>query len=202
MFPKINNLEFFPSEILFSIFNNINNIDLLNLSRASNRFEDVARVLFEKNKCFMINNAFENKKLYLEMFERFNIQIEEMVLKNCRDINKNHWVSKIMNQYSNQIQKLRFDTCFFDEINVTLRDHKNITELSVKNCHHSFKNIFDYPTIGIRPLKLKKLEIFYDNHNEYFTSTYALTRTFKNHPTLESLKLSYNLKTWIMTHFY
>lgn len=188
-------MEYFPSEILFNIFENMNFVELYLLSMISNRFEDVVKVLFKRKKCFIINEAIEREKdLCLELFHHFDVGINEIRMENIRFIHNNHWVTTIMWQLKDQIQKLTLYKCSFDEINVILKYNKNITELSLENCDYTTDCFPWFPTYGLRPLSLKKLVLLdYNNRcNKFLISDEALHRTFLNHPRLESLIFSYN----------
>lgn len=195
LFSKIDNLEYFPTEILLQIFVKINDIGLLNLGNGSYRFKDIAEMAFHEkyaNKYFVIDGETKSQReLYLELFRRFGDGIKAIEANGIRKINKNHWMTQMLHQYTNQIEKITFDHCSFGEIDAILSQYMDITDLTLRHCQNDecSANLL-LPSYR----KLKKLELNFNNSG-YYIMDEMLIQTFQNNPALESLTL--NLRKWL-----
>lgn len=120
LFPKIDNFEYFPTEVLLDIFVNTDDIGLLNLANSSYRFKCIMETAFKEiyaNKYFVIDGDTESKReLYLELFSRYGSGIKAIKASGIRNIDKDHWLTQMLHKHTNQIEKLTFDDCEFEDI--------------------------------------------------------------------------------------
>lgn len=185
---KIDNLEYFPEKVLMQIFTNSNDTDLLNLSDISCRFDGIAKFVFKrkyKNMNFVFDGDSRSKrKLYSELFTRFGsyAEIRAIEVKNFRNIDEHHWLSKLLHQHTKKIEKLTFDGCSFRRINRILSQHIYIKHLILRSV--SWESDLWLPKYR----HLKKLEV----SNPIGTiRRQRIIETLQNNPSMESLVLIY-----------
>lgn len=185
LFPKIVNLEYFPTELLLPIFAAVDDIGILNLFNISYRFEDIAKMAFKQkyaNKYFVVDSeANSQRELYMELFSRFGDGIKAIEVNGILEINKSHWLAQMMHRCTSQIQKFAFEECTFEQLNDILSQH--ITDLTLRNCEDTAGAIL--PSF----CNLKKLRLDSDWSIDYFVPE-VLAQIYSNNPALESLTLT------------
>lgn len=184
LFPKIDNLEYFPTELLLPIFVSVDDVGLLNLFNISYRFEGIAKMAFKQkyaNKYFVIDSELDSQReFYMELFSRFGGGIKAIEASGIQKINKSHWMTQMLHQYTSQIEKFSFERCTFEQLNDILSQH--ITDLTLRNCDDTNGAIL--PSYR----NLKKLRLEFDYSNDYVEPE-ILAQTYRSNPALESLTL-------------
>lgn len=80
IFPKIDNLEYFPMELLLQIFATIDDEDLLNLTQLSCRFGNIAQVAFNDKYKDKYYHFVGHLSKSVEVMERFGTGIKALSL--------------------------------------------------------------------------------------------------------------------------
>lgn len=188
MFRKIDNLEYIPLEILYKKFTYVDDVGLLSLAVNSNRFDGIAKMVFNERyaqRYFVIDGSKKDaKEFYSEILGHFNdgANVKSLKIIGIQNINANHWMPQVLLKsriYANQIETLKFDRCTFQyEYSYFLWLYTNIKHLSLRNCRYSKR--FKLPT---QSRKLTKLTI----HNSTSVSFSKLIVLLLRNP---GLKLS------------
>lgn len=177
---KMKNLERLPAEILSKIFTKMDDAGLWNLSETCRRFETIAKTAFQ-NRYFVIDGEHSDPEFYSARLNRFGECVKAIAVKNTKDIDKNHWVAKILQEHINRIEKLTFQACTFKSKDFLSQPMENITHLILRNdslYSRSNQLKIDLPECS----KLKKLEVV----DECFTYD-SLEQTIRQNPTLQRL---------------
>lgn len=90
-FPNIDNLEYFPTELLLPIFGGLNDNELLYAALMSHRFKNIAKEVFKKkyeDKCFVIKRSSRQPTNYHEIFSTFGSSIRAVKINEIFSINK------------------------------------------------------------------------------------------------------------------
>lgn len=197
LFPKIDNLEYFPMEVLLEVFMNLDDMDLLSCAISSYRFDSIAQVAFKEKyaeKYFLVENdpkvvlhsGIESKRdMYCELFKRFGQSIKAIEVKRIEGLNDSHWLVPMIQQHTNQIEKLTFDHCEINGIEPFLSQHINITDLSLHYCYCERYVISQFPMF--RNLKKFTLE-WYELASPAFDEIDVL-KIIRQNPALETLVL-------------
>lgn len=180
---KIDNLLYFPVEVLENIFAKIDDIGLLDLAETCKRFTDIAHYVFAKRYAkqhFVINGECKggNPQLYATIFNRFGCNIKAIKI-NYEFIDEKSWMVKMLQQHFNQIQKISFEECMFESQDICLQPMDNITHLTFQTI--DFNWTIDLPDCH----KLVQLEI----RDTHYFSYNSLKECIRNNPALQSIKL-------------
>lgn len=183
-FPKIDNLEYFPYKVLQQIFTHVDDTDLMNLAENSYRFEGIARTVFKERYAqayFVIYGESESQQeSYCSVLSRFSYYANIRAIKviGIQNIDANHWMSRMLQKHTKQLDKLTLDACTFDNAYEFLSMHENITHLALRNIQ---KSQIDLPTFqNLIKFELNKVRCI---------PFEAIKRTVRNNPTMESLHL-------------
>lgn len=158
----------------------VDDFDLLNLSETSCRFERIAKTVFKKsytNKYFVFHgDTKDRKEMYEGLFDRFGryADIKAVAIVSIQNVDRNHWLSELLRQYTNQLQKLKLENCSIRN-NGVLFQHISITHLFIYGGR-----------LDILPnyRNLKELEL-----NGVSISLGMLEEVLRNNPELESIIL-------------
>lgn len=185
LFPKIDNLEYFPLKVLLQIFASVDDIDLLNLAVRSARFERIAKMVIKEryaSKYLTIDCKKFSTKPYADFFQRFGSKIKAFeAVDNCID-EKNHWIVSLLKTTKN-LEKLKLDIMATDN-RLFLQKYvrSKITHLTLR-CQY-FSSNHGFMLSKFR--NLKKLEFL-----DYPCISFGtLRRVIYNNPGLESLCIS------------
>lgn len=201
--PEIGTLEYFPENILLQIFSEVDDQDLLHLSDCSHRFAGIAKIVFKMRyarKYFVFDGDTKTaRKMYGDLFERFgrHANIKAVKIKSIRNMDANHWIAKLLIEYTEPLEKLAFVRCWFKGINEILSQHINITHLTIRLSawHDPFgiqNNPLDVPNYRLTLpdyRNLKQLEVSYKRSRSLCDGN-TILRTMRNNPGLEVLNLS------------
>lgn len=183
--PIIDNLEYFPIDILENIFAKTDDVGLLCLSEISNQFAAITPIGFKRkyaNKYFVINGERfgGDPKIYSALFNRFGRFITAIQLNHVY-IDYLHWIVPILQEHISHIERITLFACHFNpnRINQINELFVNITQLVLRNV------TFPNNTISLEFRNLKKLEIRGTN----LIDDISLRRIIRDNPTLESLIL-------------
>ncbi|XP_055313381.1 uncharacterized protein LOC129574870 [Sitodiplosis mosellana] len=158
--PKIDNLEHFPAEILLSIFNQTDDIDLASLGLISARFEPMVReVLTERypDRFFLIKGESERQQnMYSKLLNLFGNSIRAIEVNGIRHIDDDHWLVQLLNKQTSNVEKLCFTECSFQNVDLFLTQHIKITHLAFRggSCEGEYR--IQLPKYR----NLKSLELF------------------------------------------
>lgn len=188
-FPKIDNLEYFPQNVLLQIFGHVDDIALLNLAENSERFGAIAKVVFKmkytNGDYFVMDGESEHHRdLYTAIFKRMNghTSVDAIALQSIRNINGHHWTADFLRNMTN-LQKLSFDKCSFQNAHEFLSRHMNITHLSIR--HNPRRQTITVPDFR----KLIGLELSGVDSGISFA---AVNQIISHNPSLESLILRHD----------
>lgn len=193
--PAIDDIELFPSEILFDIFDKADDISLRRLSSISSRFEAIAQITFKhRYKCdyFVIDGhqvrAPEQKCSMLAFFKQFGSNIKAIEVRNFENMNSDPCITPILKEHTNGLTKLAFHNCSFENVTEILSQHIDLTDLTLQG--GAFYHFLGERDAGAqfpnyRRLKLLKLSNFYD------ISIESLAQVISNNPQMECLDLCY-----------
>lgn len=183
-YSRISNLEYFPTEILWPIFVDINDAELLYIASISHRFEAIAQKIFQKryeNKYFVIESeSARDRQLYRALLKCFGSNVKAIEVRDIRDIDKDHWMSRTLHKYTKHLDKFYFRDCEFKKAIDVLLPHLQITELTF-DCGGTDDG--DYITLPIY-CNLRKLEFRY-----FRIMMFTLKRILLNNPQLECFSL-------------
>lgn len=184
LFPiKIDNLEYIPSEILYRIFMNVDDLTLLSWADASYRFECIAKaVVKDRNvgKYFVLDQkSRKQRKKYVEFFDHFGCHagMNAIAAKNIKIRDENHWLPQMIHRHTNRIKKLTLDTCSGEQY--ILKHHTYFTHLAIRK---TYKSIEELQIQSYHNLVKLELICQYD--------TNVLKSILRENPALESLILS------------
>lgn len=184
LFPiKIDNLEYIPSEILYRIFMQVDNMALLNLADCSYRFECMAKIVFiDKNadEYFVFNEKTEKQhQKYVEFFDRIGCPagINGIEAKGIKICSRSHWLPQLIQRHSNKIEKLTLATCEGEQH--ILQHQSHFTHLTIRNNGLSFDD-----KLQLSYRNLVKLEL------ACRINVKCLKSIVRENPALESLILS------------
>lgn len=192
-FPKIDNLEYFPLKVLFQIFTNVSDIDLLHLSETSYRFENITKMVIKQryaHNYFVLQDYGRDvtkfkKRLekYTDFFQRFGNEIESIETESVFIFEESHWISSLLNTAKNlQKLKLKVNGKYLDEnLLKLLKQHANITHLTLnvnKDLGSSIGELV-FPAFH----NLKELQLI--NHAIILFESFE--EVIRNNSTLESL---------------
>lgn len=169
------------------IFNGINDIGLLYLASSSHRFEVLARAVFSKrytDKYFVVEGESKrDQEIYWGQFKYFGSYIKAVKANNIRNIDKNHWMTKMLCKHSTNLEKLSFYKCFFKNGLDLLQQHMAITHLTIHGFNYDDSEYVRLPKYR----NLKKLEVNYFRR----ITLGSLKKVFRHNPQLESLIIRY-----------
>lgn len=179
--------------MLMQIFVNLDDISLLNLANNSYRFAAITKMAFEEkyaDKDFVIAGGGKGsidryRDIYLELFQRFGAGIKAIKFIRVRELDYDHWIMHMIEQYTNRVERLKFEYCTIDRIELILSRYMNITDLII-HCSHYGQNdaVAKIPTFG----NLRKLELTYELR--YGNSVYIdVFEIMCHNPALETLIL-------------
>lgn len=160
----IDNFEHFPAEILLPIFSHTNDIDLANLGTISARFEPMVRELFVERyigKYFLIEGEMKrHQEAYSKMLNIFGSSIRTIEAKGIRHIDDDHWLVKLLNEKTPNLEKLCFSECSFRNADNFLLKHIKITHLTFRGGFAENDYCIQLPEYRY----LKSLELFNFSH--------------------------------------
>lgn len=142
LFPKIDNLEYFPLQVLQQIFTNVDDVALLNLAEVSYRFEGIAKTVFRRrySKAYFVvdGESDSEQQMYWSLFNCFGdyADIKAIKANGIQDIGGTHWLSHMLKKYAKHLQRLTFDGCTFKNVYEILIQHLGITHLVLENDFH------------------------------------------------------------------
>lgn len=164
----------------------MDDIGLLHLLSIDQRFEAIAQVVFKRKyagKYFVIKGESEkDQELYRELFRVFGDGINSIEANGLGNIDKNHWMTHMLQKHAKNLDKMSFRACSFTHATGFLSQHLHITDLKFQD-HKSDMHKFDLPEYR----QLKKLEI----RNFGYISSSSLENTIHNNPQLESLVMRF-----------
>lgn len=184
MFPAIDNLEIFPTEILLHIFARSDDIGLLRFASINQRFGAIARTVFKERytaKCFVIKSESKSyQNLYWKMFREFGRYVKAIEVNKVENIDEGHWMARMLQKCTENLDELYFNGCSFQNPTNFLAQHTKITRLTFGS-ETAKGNNFALP--NYRDLKQLRLSSF--TH----VDAQSLEATIRNNPLLESLEL-------------
>lgn len=201
LFPKIVNLEHFPLKVLLNIFEQLDYMDLYNLSEYSARFEGIAKIILNdrySREYFVVDDTKHKRKTYISFFDRFGNEIKAINAKNIKMnepypgyLQETPWITRLLDRTKNleklMLQKLYVEFLFWHV-------NENLTHLTFCDCYIQ-------PHDGLPKFRnLKKLAVI-DGALLTFES---LTVIVHNNPSLERLILSdslYNRRTDVNSRY-
>lgn len=182
-----NNLEHFPIEILMRIFNDIDDIGLLNLAIISCRFEQIAKITFTEryaNKYFTIDDETDKQiEIYREQFSRFGKGVKAIHAIGIHGIDKTHWMTQMLLKHTDRLDRLSFRDCSFNNAFDMLVHHKQITHLQIVGGYCENETRVRLPKYR----NLRKFEL----HKFGRVMEQSLKWIFLHNPQLESLILRF-----------
>lgn len=129
MFPRIDKLELFPTEILWSLFNSLNDADLYSMAIICDRFGCIAQTVFEQryaHKYFVIK---KNQGKFQQRIEFIGKFIGSFELRDFRHLDQNHWIIRLLKRLPTK--RLYFTNCDFEHVEKALHRFKHITHLAL-----------------------------------------------------------------------
>lgn len=140
LFPKITNLEYFPSNSLSHIFGMLDDNSLLCVALTSHRFDTIVQSIFKgkyARKYFVIPNEICHKQQQQKraLFEYFGKYINGIEATGLCNIDENHWLIEMLNEQPHiNLQRLRFIECHFKNADSILSQYMKITHLTFQKC--------------------------------------------------------------------
>lgn len=162
--PKIENLEYFPPEILLQIFTTVDDFGLLNLSENRQRFESIARIVFNKrytHEYFPVSavNPIVTYGKLCQIFQIFSNEIKAIEIEGGHlEDGRRSWIERVLNSMDN-LGKLKLHIRVLDSnehLNL-LQQHarSSITHLTIRNQVRKIDNGFVLSKFN----NLKQLEL-------------------------------------------
>lgn len=134
LFPKVNSLEYLPTEVLLTIFAEVRLIDLFHLTHVSSRLaevaEDAAKEYFANNIYYHVYEE-HKQKVHEDVLSHFGSHITKIQLRNLQELDTDHWLIKLMNEHLPNLTHCQFDDCTFNSLFNTLSQQLNLSELKI-----------------------------------------------------------------------
>lgn len=158
MFRRIDNLDLFPTEILWSIFRTLNDADLYSMAISCDRFGCIAETVFKQryaNKYFVIRRSHSKCQKQIEYIGKF---IDSFEIRDFTHLDQNHWIIRLLNRFSTK--KLYFINCDFEHVEKALQKFENITHLALDGgCGYGFARLPNF--CHLKEFKLSYFEGMY-----------------------------------------
>ena len=117
LFPKIDNLEYFPLKILLKIFVSVDDIGLLYLAKNSTRLESIVKVVLNERystEYFFVDDSKIRSQTCQDFLRLFGSEIKSIEAQTYRIDAQNHWIASILNRTDN-LEKLKLDSYYIDD---------------------------------------------------------------------------------------
>lgn len=135
--PKVDNLEYLPTEILSDIFANVDDYDLVQLAQTSYRFERIAQKAVEQRVIVMtnLNSNVESREKCASIVRRFGDHMRAVELRSYgQRIQHNDWLIVLLKQKAKQIQWFHFNGCAIMGSVDGYLENMNLTHLTFQFC--------------------------------------------------------------------
>lgn len=185
MFPKIDNLENFPPNVLKQIFQRIDDNDLLSLAENSSRFEMISKIVLSArytHEYYHVDAIKFNSEMFEIFFEVFGDEIKAFQVDGIQNESDEDycWIASLLNRTS-KLEKLQLCLRIINESHENLlnRHGSNIVHLILQS-----SSGFTHKGITLSEFRnLKKLELV----DSPSISLELLQEVVHNNPGLESL---------------
>lgn len=178
-------------KVLETIFFWSDDVGLLNLANTCRCFRTVAEDVFAKryaNKYFVINGeqSWGDAGIYAEQFRRFGSSVKAIELNGIRDIDANHWVTKLLRPWISRLEKLKIKSCTLHSNDILSQPMHSATHLSFSDVPilHNTWQCLELPEChNLIKLELCRAKCF---------SYKSIQRTIRNNPALQSVSLNWS----------
>lgn len=141
----------------------VNDVDLLHLYDISYRFESLTKIAFVEryaSKYFVFDDDTQSQReTYEVLFDRFGCyaDVNAIEARGMRIIDENHWLPQLLRQYTNQLQKLSYYDCWFEEIEDFLSQHMNVEHLTIESVGSYRQRYYATKLSQFEEIKIEKL---------------------------------------------
>lgn len=186
LFPKIDNIQFFPTEILLPIFTACDRDELLHLASTEHRFKIIANEVFRNfyaSEYVVIEGTDRERAKYTAQLNIFGESITAIEIRNIDHIDNHNWLIQLINAHTKRLRKLCFVKCSFTNVDDLLSKHQTLTHLTLRKCECEGDYKITFPEYH----DLEAIELF-DMLDSFWKPSFE--QILRNNPHLESLILN------------
>lgn len=159
----------------------------LKFPKISNRLVSTNPIQFQQNQSDFIIRGNSNAHMYATQLQNSPNKVMSLQLNCVNEIDKNHWLPQLLQEYVNGIEKLQFNSCSFRSNDFLSQPMNNVTHLTFRSdfprndCDEDNLVTIDLP----RCRKLCEFEY----RGREFISAASLDQLIRENPNLKRLLL-------------